>query len=50
MFNKLNCWIFRSKRFSRLLYPVLRCFRNFLLKALRKRKINNLGLKGNERF
>ncbi len=50
VFNRVNYWIFRSKKLSQTLYPVLRCFRNLLLKALRKTKINNLRLQGNERF
>lgn len=49
-FNRLNCWMFRSKRLSRILYPALRFFRNFLLKALHKTKINNLRLENNKRF
>jgi predicted DCC family thiol-disulfide oxidoreductase YuxK len=50
VFNRLNSVIFRSKTRSRTLYPVLRLFRNLLLKALRKTKINNLGIPRNERF
>ncbi|MDA1091533.1 MAG: DCC1-like thiol-disulfide oxidoreductase family protein [Proteobacteria bacterium] len=50
VFNRLNIWIFRSRRRSELLYPVLRACRNFLLKLLRRTKINNLGLPDNERF
>jgi len=41
VFNRLNYWIFRSKYLSRIFYPVLRFFRNLLLKLLRKTKINN---------
>jgi predicted DCC family thiol-disulfide oxidoreductase YuxK len=48
--NRINHWIFRSRSRSRLLYPVLRSARNLLLKALRKTKINNLRLVGNDRF
>jgi predicted DCC family thiol-disulfide oxidoreductase YuxK len=48
--NRINHWIFRSRNRSRLLYPVLRSARNLLLKALRKTKINNLRLVGNDRF
>lgn len=43
LFNRLNYWVFRSKIFSWLLYPVLKFFRNILLKILRVKKINNLG-------
>jgi len=48
--NRLNCWMFRSRSLSRILYPMLRFFRNLLLKALHKTKINNLGLGNNKRF
>ena len=48
--NRLNCWMFRSRSLSRILYPVLRFFRNLLLKALHKTKINNLRLGNNKRF
>lgn len=50
IFNRFNYWIFRSKRISRLLYPVLRFFRNLLLKLLNKTKINNLSINGNDKF
>lgn len=50
VFNRLNYWIFKSEAASKWLYPVLRFFRNVLLKALGKSKINNLGLPGNEKF
>ena len=48
--NRINHWIFESRSRARLLYPVLRSVRNLLLKALRKTKINNLRLVGNDRF
>ena len=50
LFNRINYWIFRSKTLSRMLYPVLRTFRNMLLKILRRTKINNLRLENNDRF
>lgn len=50
LFNRLNYWVFRSQVLSRLIYPLLRFFRNLLLKALRKTRINNLRLDGNDRF
>lgn len=50
LFNRLNYWFFKSKTLSHVLYPVLRFFRNLLLKLLGKTKINNLGLKDNDRF
>lgn len=48
--NRINHWIFRSRSRSRLLYPILRSGRNLLLKALRKTRINNMKLIGNDRF
>lgn len=50
VFNRLNYWMFRSHTTSRLLYPVLRFFRNLLLKLLGKSKINNLEVPGNDNF
>ncbi len=50
VFNRFNIRVFRSRRRAELLYPVLRAGRNFLLKLLRRTKINNLGLPDNERF
>jgi predicted DCC family thiol-disulfide oxidoreductase YuxK len=50
VFNRAAYWLFRSKAVSRVLYPVLKFLRNLLLKALGKKKINNLGLAGHERF
>ena len=44
IFNRLNYWMFKSKRVSSFLYPLLRFFRNILLKVLGKTKINNLSL------
>ncbi|TMN88572.1 hypothetical protein CWB72_12575 [Pseudoalteromonas phenolica] len=50
VFNRMNYWLFKSKRVSAVLYPLLRSFRNLLLKMLRKTKINNLNSTGNDRF
>ncbi len=50
VFNRLNIWIFRSQGRAKLLYPVLRSCRNFLLKLLGRTKINNLGLPNNQWF
>ncbi|MEO6422327.1 MAG: DCC1-like thiol-disulfide oxidoreductase family protein [Candidatus Nitrotoga sp.] len=50
IFNRINYWIFKSKTISSILYPVLRFFRNLLLKILGKSKINNLKIKGNDKF
>jgi predicted DCC family thiol-disulfide oxidoreductase YuxK len=49
-FSRINQWLFGSQNRSRLLYPLLRSCRNLLLKALRRTRINNLRLPGNERF
>lgn len=48
--NRMNYWVFKSKTVSAILYPVLRFFRNLLLKILRKTKINNLKIGGNDKF
>ena len=50
IFNRFNYWIFRSNRLSKYLYPLLRTFRNLLLKVLRKTKINNLQFPDNSHF
>jgi predicted DCC family thiol-disulfide oxidoreductase YuxK len=50
IFNRLNYWMFKSRTLSRIFYPVLRFFRNLLLKLLRRTKINNLRLENNDRF
>lgn len=50
VFNRMNYWLFRSKARATFFYPLLRNCRNLLLKILRKTKINNLGLQGNDRF
>ena len=50
IFNRVNYWLFKSRLLSRVLYPVLRFFRNLILKILGKTKINNLGEKGNDKF
>jgi predicted DCC family thiol-disulfide oxidoreductase YuxK len=49
-FNRIAYWTFRSRRVSRVLYPLLRTCRNLLLKLLGKSKINNLGVRGNDKF
>ena len=48
--NRLNYWLFRSKRVSALLYPVLKAGRAVLLKLLGRTRINNLQRPGRERF
>ncbi len=50
LLNRINYWMFKSKSVSSWLYPVLRLFRNLLLKILGKTKINNLGKPDNEKF
>jgi predicted DCC family thiol-disulfide oxidoreductase YuxK len=50
VFNRFNYWLFRSERRAHLLYPLLRGCRNLLLKLLRRSKINNLGVAGNDWF
>ncbi len=49
-FNVLNYIAFRWRWAAERVYPVLRFFRNLLLKLLGRTKINNLGLPDNERF
>ena len=50
IFNRLNYWVFRSARVSRLFYPGLKFCRNLLLKILGVTKINNLGVSGKGKF
>lgn len=50
IFNRANFWVFRSRRLSRLLYPIFRFFRNLFLKARGVNKINNLNLPDNDLF
>ncbi len=50
IFNRFNYWMFKSKAITSGLYPILRFFRNLLLKILGKTKINNLGMSNNEKF
>ena len=49
-FSRINQWLFGSQSRARLLYPLLRSCRNLLLKALRRSRINNLRVSGNDRF
>ena len=50
LINRLNYRLFSSPRVARSLYPVLRAGRAVLLRLLGRRRINNLGIAGNERF
>jgi len=49
-FNRVNFWVFRSKRMSKILYPIFKACRNLLLKVLRITKANNLAIPGNDYF
>jgi predicted DCC family thiol-disulfide oxidoreductase YuxK len=48
--ERVNRQLFGSARRARQLYPLLRAGRNLLLKALRRRRINNLQIPGRDRF
>jgi len=48
--NAMSRLMFRSRRTSRLFYPVFRMGRNLLLKILGKTRINNLQQDNNDRF
>ncbi len=50
IFNRLNYWMFKSKKVSSVLYPMLRFFRNTLLRLLGKTTINNLDKDENSKF
>ena len=50
IFNRLNYWTFKSKRLSKILYPIMKAGRNLFLKILGLSKINNLNLEDNEKF
>jgi predicted DCC family thiol-disulfide oxidoreductase YuxK len=50
VFNRINHWLFSSKKRAYYLYPLLRSLRNILLKLLRKTKINNLHMTNNHHF
>lgn len=50
IFNRMTIWIFRSEKRAHFFYPILKFFRNLLLKLLRRSKINNLDVAGNDRF
>jgi len=39
-FNRLNRWIFSSPRLAKILYPVLRLFRNLVLKLLGRKPLD----------
>jgi predicted DCC family thiol-disulfide oxidoreductase YuxK len=49
-FNRFNYWLFRSKRVSAFLYPLLRACRNRALKLMGRTRIDNIHLMDNDRF
>jgi predicted DCC family thiol-disulfide oxidoreductase YuxK len=49
-FNRLNYWLFRSKRVSALLYPLLRACRNLVLRLMGRNRIDNLDQTDDDRF
>lgn len=49
-FVLVNRLMFARPRLARILYPVLKSFRNLLLKCLGVRRINNLERPGQDRF
>jgi predicted DCC family thiol-disulfide oxidoreductase YuxK len=49
-FNRVSHLAFKYRPVARVLYPILRFFRNLLLKYLGRTKINNLRVVGNDRF
>jgi hypothetical protein len=49
-FNRLNYWLFRSKRVSALLYPLLRACRNLVLRLMGRSRIDNLDQTDDDRF
>jgi len=50
VFNAFDRMLFKHPRLAGLLYPVLRTFRNLLLKLLGVDRINNLKIAGRDRF
>lgn len=50
IFNRLSYWTFKSKKLSKILYPIMKSGRNLLLKILGRSKINNLNFDNNENF
>ncbi|MEX2165037.1 MAG: DCC1-like thiol-disulfide oxidoreductase family protein [Sulfuricaulis sp.] len=50
IFNRFNYWMFKSRKLAHFFYPILRFFRNLLLKLLGRSKINNLRLENNVWF
>lgn len=49
-FNRTSRRIFGSSTRARILYPLFRTCRNWFLKLMRKTKVNNLRLPGNQSF
>lgn len=50
VFNRLNYWLFKSRTLAHIFYPILKACRNLLLKLLGISKINNLNIRGNNKF
>lgn len=50
LFGRANRLLFKNHRLAHTLYPLLRSVRNLLLKLLRVRRINNLGISGRDKF
>ena len=50
LFNVLNYYTFRLPFVAKMLYPLLRAARNLLLKVMRRTKVNNLQIPGNDWF
>ena len=46
LFNRMNAMVFRSRRASRLIYPLLRAGRNLLLRLLGRAKLGQRGADG----
>jgi predicted DCC family thiol-disulfide oxidoreductase YuxK len=47
-FNRLNYWIFKSPRRTKVLYPILRHFRNLTLRILGRKRIHASAISAHE--
>ena len=50
LLNRLARLFFGNRRAAKVFYPVFKAMRNLLLKILRRDRINNLEIVGNDRF
>lgn len=50
LFNRANRVLFKNIRVAHLLYPMMRSVRNLLLKVLGVARINNLKVRGRDKF